>query len=283
MPASGAWAAALGVRPGDTVQLMADVTRLAWAGHRAGRRFDLGAFLGGFVEAVGPEGNVLVPTFNFDLRSGDAFDVRNTRSTSGALAHAAMAHPAFRRTSHPLHSFAVAGADTGRLCAAEQKGSFDAQSPFAFLLEKHGVLYALDLPLDDALTFVHFVEQCEGVPYRKMRTLDIRCTDAQGRWAVRKVELFAKRSGHVNTFGQVEGLLREAGALNKLEVAGTSVLRVDLAKAYPVIADDIRLNHARSIHHFSFRTWCADVLRPVLRTLRLRTAKERLAHAARTP
>lgn len=282
-PGSGEWAAALGVRPGDTVQLMADLTRMAWAEHRSGRRFSATAFLDGFVEAVGPGGNVLVPAFNYDLRSGDAFDARKTRSISGALANAALGHPAFRRTSHPLHSFAVAGADADRLCATEHSGSFDERSPFAFLMEKRGVLLAVDLRLDDALTFVHYVEWREGVPYRRMRKLRIHCTDAQGRSAVREVELYAKRMGHVNAFSELDVPLRRAGALQDIDVAGSRALRVDLALAYPAIAHDIRRNGARSIHHFSLRAWFADALRPALRALGLRGARERLSHAARTP
>ncbi|MBL7951262.1 MAG: AAC(3) family N-acetyltransferase [Flavobacteriales bacterium] len=281
-PAIAEWPAVLGVRSGGTVQLMADVTRMGWAYRRAGLRFDANAFLSAFLDAVGPRGNVLVPTFNFDLRSGDAFDVRTTRSISGALANAALDHPAFLRTQHPLHSFAVAGADSARIAASTHKGSFDEGSPFAFLLQKHATLLAIDLPLNDALTFVHYVEQRERVSYRRTRDLRIAYVDAEGRPGERWYELFAKKPGHVNRFDGLEDLLVQAAACRTIGTGGTHTISVDLAKAYDVIEKDIRENAARSIHHFSLKVWCTDSMKSMLRTFGLRTGKERLAHAART-
>jgi aminoglycoside N3'-acetyltransferase len=261
---------------------MADVTRLAWAYRKAGSRFDVGAFLAAFTEAVGPQGNVLVPAFNFDLRSGDAFDVRSTRSISGALANAAIDHPAFVRTSHPLHSFAVAGADAQRLTTTNNIGSFDEDSPFAFLLEKRATLIAVDLPLNDALTFVHFVEQRRKVSYRRPRELRIMHTDAEGRTQKRMYTLFAKKAGHVNSFDGLEAVLTREGACAATQVGGSSVLRIDLARAYDVIDKDIRTNGSRSIHRFDAKVWLADVVKSLLRTFGIRTSKDRMAHAART-
>lgn len=282
LPAITEWPAAVGVRPGNSIQLMADVTRLAWAYRKSGGRFDAGRFLSAFVEAVGPDGNVLVPTYNFDLRSGDHFDVRRTRSISGAMANAALDHPAFVRTQHPLHSFAIAGADAARLATIDHRGSFDESSPFAFLKEHNATLVAIDLPLNDAFTFVHFVEQQEQVHYRRHQRCTIRYTGRDGQAADRQYELFAKKSGYVNSFERAQGPLIQAGAFSEQVIAGSRVLRIDLSKGYDVIKADIHQNNARSIHHFDAKVWLADVLKGVLHTFGLRTAKERLAHAART-
>lgn len=283
LPAIGEWPVVLGVRSGDTIQLMADVTRMAWAYRRAGSRFDASGFLSGFVDAVGPQGNVLVPTFNFDLRSGDRFDVRRTRSISGALANAALDHSSFRRTQHPLHSFAVAGHDAFGLIESRHKGSFDEGSPFAFLLRSRATLITIDLPLNDSLTFVHYVEQRERVSYRRSRTLRLAYTDADGREEERTYEWFAKKPGHINAFGGLDRALIGADACNVIDTGGSQVLKVDLPKTYEVISKDIRENAARSIHRFSWKVWYIDVVKGVLRRFGLRTGKERLAHAARTP
>ena len=190
------WPGRLGVKPGDTVQLMADLTRIAWNARRAGGRFSTAAFLDSFAEAVAPGGDILVPAYNFDLRSGDAFDLRGTPSISGALANAALGHAGYRRTPHPLHSFAVRGAHAEQLAASKEPGSFGPSSPFAFLLERKAVLLAIDLPLNDALTFVHFTEERMKVPYRAHRSLRIRYTGANGRTAGRVFSIYAKRPGH---------------------------------------------------------------------------------------
>lgn len=276
------WPGRLGVKPGDTVQLMADLTRIAWNARRAGGRFSTAAFLDSFAEAVAPGGDILVPAYNFDLRSGDAFDLRGTPSISGALANAALGHAGYRRTPHPLHSFAVRGAHAEQLAASKEPGSFGPSSPFAFLLERKAVLLAIDLPLNDALTFVHFTEERMKVPYRAHRSLRIRYTGANGRTAGRVFSIYAKRPGHHIDLAPLEPLLEKAGALRRGEIGGSRFIRVDLALAHDAIARDISSNGARSIHAFRWSWWLRDVLKAALRTFGVRTRHERTAHAART-
>ena len=277
------WPQRMGVKSGDTVQLMADLTRMAWNARKAGSSFTPEALLDAFSNALGETGDLLVPTFNFDLRDGDVFSTLRTRSISGALANAAIDHPGFRRTPHALHSFAVCGAHANELANRAERGSFGAASPFAFLHQQHGTLISIDLPLNDALTFAHFVEERVGVPYRTHAELIVRYTDANGSTSRRSFTAYVKRLGHHMDFTALEPLLEKAGALTRGEVDGSRFIRVDLAKTYDVIADDIRNNMARSIHQFRWSWWLRDVLKSGLRTFGIRTAKERQAHAARTP
>lgn len=256
---------------------------MAWNARRGGGTFTADQLIDAFTSAVGPTGDVLVPTFNFDLRPGDAFDIRRTRSMSGALANASLDRADFKRTTHALHSFAVSGAHADQLVLAEELGSFGPSSPFAFLHRQRGVLVAIDLPLNEALTFAHFVEERNGVPYRRHIELTIRCTGADGSVSDRAFTVYAKRLGHNMDFSALEPLLEKADALVRGELDGSHFIRVDLAKAFDVIADDIRQNNARSIHQFRWSWWLRDVMKTGLRTLGIHTRTERLAHAARTP
>lgn len=276
----GTWVQDLAIGPGATILVMADLTRSAWVARRSGRRFDARALLDAIIDRVGPAGNVLIPTFTYDLKDGDSFDIRRSRSISGALANAALEHPAFRRTKHPLHSFAVAGAHADALAAIDHAGSFDDRSPFAFLLEQRARLIAVDLDLDDAFTFVHFVEQRVGVPYRKFKELTIRYTDRDGVTSPRRFVSYAKRTGHVNRFDALQAPLLEAGAMSVRAVHGSRILDIDLARAYDLIAADIRDNKARSIHHFSPVRWFIDTMKSVLRRFGVHSLKDRVGHAA---
>jgi len=273
--------ARLGVKPGDTVQLMADVTRIAFLHRRAKASFDPASLLDAFADAVGPAGDLLVPTFTFHLHQGDAFDVRRTRSISGVLANAALDHPGFLRTPHPLHSFAVRGAHARELATGQEEGSFGPRSPFAFLQAHRAKLIAIDLRLDDALTYVHFVEECAGVRYRRHKRMRFAYTDTQGMRGERTFSLFAKRPGHHMRFDALEGLLRDAGALVDHTLDGIRVLVVDLAAAHAVIERDIRENGARSIHAFRWSWWARDVLKGALRTFGIQRGQARIDHAAR--
>lgn len=272
----------MGVKPGDTIQLMADLKRMAWNARRAGQRFNPAALLDAFLQATGSNGNVLVSTFNFDLRDGDTFDVRSTPSISGALAQAALQHPAFQRTAHALHSFAVAGADALELVSRQEDGSFGVDSTFALLHQRSGILIAFDMPLNDALTFTHYVEERIGVTYRAHTPVRVHYTGHDGSKGQRSFTTYAKHFGHHMDLAPLEPLLERAGALQRGEVDGSRFIRVDLSRAYEVIAHDIRNNDARSIHTFSWRLWLRDHTKNVLRTFGFRTRQERTAHAART-
>lgn len=276
------WPARLGVRSGETILLMADLTRMAWNTRRSGKHFRAADLLDAFADATGPDGTLLVPTYNYDLDDGAAFDVRRTRSISGALANAAIDHPRFLRTPHPLHSFAVCGTGTEELIHTAERSSFGPRSPFAFLLAHKASLIVIDLPLNDALTFAHFTEETTGVPYRRHRPLRIRYTDAEGRTTERDFSLYAKKPGHHMDFSQLEHMAEHDGALAHIDLGGPRAIRLELPWVHAMVEHDIRTNHARRIHQFRWSWWLRDHTRSLLRTFGIRTRRERTAHAART-
>lgn len=256
-----AWPAAIGIASGDTVMLMADLTRMAWRLKRSGRAMDVAALLDAFVNAVGPQGSVMVPTYNFDLADGAAFDVLQTPGMAGALGNAALVHPSFQRTPHPLHSFAVAGIAREELVASNERSSFGSGSPFAYLHRQRGVLVTLDLPVNNALTFAHFVEEQEKVEYRRYRTYRFRYTDAQGRSDLRDFQLFAKKAGHHMDLTPMDAALERAGALQRGTSDGMHWIRIELPAAYPVIASNLRAGGAECIHQFRWSWWLRDHLK----------------------
>ncbi|HRO98491.1 MAG TPA: AAC(3) family N-acetyltransferase [Flavobacteriales bacterium] len=275
------WPARCGVKQGMTVLLMADLTRMAWRARKARVTFTPGALLDAFLDAVGPSGTILVPTYNFDLQDGEPYDPARTPPITGALGVAALAHPAFRRTGHPLHSFAVAGAQAEVHVKADDASSFGPASVFALLRRERALQVVLDLPLNDALTYVHHVEELEGVSYRRWRTVRIRVQGDHGTTRTRTIRRFAKKPGHSNELHALEPLLLAAGALQQLSFDGATAMTVDLAAAHEVIAADIRTNGARHIHRFSWERWIRDILRPLLKRGPSRSAKALEPHAAR--
>lgn len=262
------WPASIGIARGDTVMLMADLTRIAWRVKQGGGRFDASALLDAFLGAVGPEGSVLVPTYNFDLPDGASFDVRNTPTMTGALGNAALSHPAFKRTPHPLHSFAVTGAASVELARSSERSSFGPGSPFGHLFDHHGILVTLDLPVNNALTYGHFVEEREQVAYRFHQTMRFHYTDASGSSSLREFTIFTKRHGHHMDFTPMETALESAGALQRGHVDGTRWIRIDLHAAYSVIAENLRVGGAEGVHQFRWYWWLRDHLKALWLKLR---------------
>lgn len=261
-PAS--WSARMGIAAGANLLLTADVTRISWLLRRSGARKAPRTLLDAFLDAVGPEGTVVIPTFNHDLRSGESFDLRRTPTITGVLGQAALEHPAFARTTNPLHSFAVAGKLQQEFRAADDTSSFGGRSPFALFHAHRFTLLGLDMHLNYALSYFHHVEELEMVPYRHWKTLTIDYCDVDGACTPRQFRIFAKRIGYANELSELAPLLKEAGAMVTGHVDGVDFLRVDLAEAHDVIARDIRSNRARSIVRFTVRNWLRDTFYALL-------------------
>lgn len=276
------WPAQVRVGPGATVQLMADLTRSAWRARRAGSDFSGDELINAFLSALGPQGTLLIPTFDFDLRNGDRFDVRRTRSLSGALASIALSRDDVRRTPNPLHSFAVFGASAQQLAGTDNRSSFGEDSPFGHLHRSNGILVAFDLPLNDAFTYVHHVEESEKVPYRRWEDRRIKYTDARGRTRWRTYKLYAKRPGGHLDLTALDPILTDAGALEHGMIASMPYIRVDLPLAHEVVVREIRGTGARSFHSFSWDRWFRDQARRIFDRARRRTRQQRISHAART-
>ncbi|MEZ4757072.1 MAG: AAC(3) family N-acetyltransferase [Flavobacteriales bacterium] len=284
LPPLADWPAMLGVAPGSVWMVQADLTRIVWAMRRARLQAGPDELLNAFVEAVGPAGSLLVPTFNHDLHDGESFDVRRTPTITGALGEAARRHPAFERTAHPLHSVAVAGAGARELAASTERSSFGPSSPFAFMHRHSARILALDIDVTYALTYIHHVEELERVAYRQWRNVAIDHTAADGTRAWTAYRLYAKRPGHMNSTARLEAALLEQGSLQQGSLGPLRYTTVDVPALHQLLVDDIRATGGALIHDFSWERWLRDRLRAILR--REGPSRSHMAlneHAARTP
>jgi aminoglycoside 3-N-acetyltransferase len=265
LPPIAAWPGHLGVGPGDVWMVVADLTRLSWSWRRAGSTDGARELLDALLAAVGPSGTILVPTFNHDLRPGESFDSRNTPTITGALGEAARAHPAFRRTPHPLHSCAVAGSGKEELASSKEISSFGPGSPFAFM-RRHGArILALDIDVTYALTYIHHVEEVEQVRYRQWRDVALYATDGDGRSAWSTYRLYAKRAGHMNSTARLEHALVATGAMTTSMLGPVRTTVVDVHALHQVLEQDIRRTGGALIHDFTWERWLRDHARAILR------------------
>lgn len=263
-PELRSWPEQMAVPHGANILLTADITRIAWLLRRSGAQKAPTALLDAFLEHVGPSGTVVVPTFNYDLKAGEIYDRERTPTISGALGQAALEHPAFARTAHPLHSFAVAGKLQPDFLALDDASSFSTGSPFALFRSGNFLLLGLDMHLNYALSYFHHVEELEAVRYRRWRDLRIAVSDQDGTRVERTYRLYAKRAGYANELTLLAPRLMQAGSMTEGTVQGVKFLRVDLGKAHDVIVNDIRSNKARSIVRFTWRNWLRDTLHAVM-------------------
>ena len=60
-----------GLESGDSVLLSSDIMQLTFTTIRNGERFDRDKFLEAILYTIGPEGTLLIPTFNWDFCHGE--------------------------------------------------------------------------------------------------------------------------------------------------------------------------------------------------------------------
>jgi aminoglycoside 3-N-acetyltransferase len=276
----------LDIKPGSLVVVTADVTRLAMAGRRLEIGFNIDNFIDIIKQVCGKGGTVVIPSFNFTLRENDHYNPSKTLPITGALAVSAMKRPEFIRTRNPLHSFLAWGEHAEALALLDNKSSFAADSPFAFFREHHARMLLIDTTITEAFTFVHHVEEMEGVRYRRFRKMIIN-VEEEGYKTVgredyktvgREVLLYAKKRGWTMDLKGLEKLLFENGAAKKLVINKISFTLVDLDAAYPVILNDIRNNKAQNIVKFSPDLYLRETAKSVLSLFGIHTLADKISH-----
>ena len=201
------WSAA-GVERGDTLLLHSSIKRTLLSCRRAGRRVSPRDILDSLLAALGPDGTLLLPLFNFDFARGKPFDIRQTPSEMGALTEAGRAHPEAVRTGHPLYSFAVIGAQSARFRGVDNVSGYAQDSPFGILRDLNGTIAVLDLDDQNSMTFYHHVEEVKRVPYRYFKEFTGTYTGLDGIPAQRTYTLFVRDIDRgvvtdVNTAGEM--------------------------------------------------------------------------------
>jgi aminoglycoside 3-N-acetyltransferase len=243
------WRAA-GLTPGDTLLLHSDIRRTLRAIKRDVRDVTPTDILETFLAALGPDGTLLLPLFNFAFTTGTPFDIRTTPSQMGALTEAGRVYPGSVRTGHPVYSFAAIGARADRFRGVDNVSAYGADSPFGILRELDGSVAALDLPENDSMTIYHHVEELRRVPYRYVKEFTGGYTDGAGVESTRTYTIYVRDVARgVVTDGTPAGeLMWQAGVYRGFRPGVEAGLRTVRANAiFDFLADIIDNGRAQGL------------------------------------
>lgn len=257
------------VNEGDSLLIASDMTRLAMVTSRHERTFNINLFIDSICKKLGPDGSLIIPAYNHELRNGDSFDPKTTRPVTGALALSAFERDDVIRTKHPLHSFLVWGKLATFFKKLENKSSFGPDSPFAFF-EKHGVkMLMLSTSISKAFTYAHYIEEKEKVRYRKYRELNIQYAAADNNTANKVFSIYAKKRGWDLDFKPLEKKFIDAGILRRFSLNGLKMQWIEISKTIPLLEEDIRENKAHSLACFSLKLYLKSLIKDYLYKLKL--------------
>jgi aminopeptidase-like protein/aminoglycoside N3'-acetyltransferase len=170
---------ALGMAAGDTIFVHSAYSTLSRApgGVEGGPQTVIDAIL----DVVGPEGTLIMPTFNYDFLRGTPWDIRTTPSQMGALTELVRSDPRAKRMFHAIYSMAAIGRHADELAAHRSGDCFGETTIFSKFREWNAKILILGLAYSKSITFLHHCEQAAGVDYRFLKEFKGTAIDAQGK------------------------------------------------------------------------------------------------------
>lgn len=196
------------------------------------------------VAALGPEGTLIMPTFNFDFNKGAPWDVRTTPSKMGVLTELVRVDPRAKRVFHPFYSFAILGKYAEMLGNLRYKSSYERNSVFGKLRDLDGKIMVIGLSYTNSMTFFHHIEQMEGVDYRFLKQFTGQVTDENG-------------NTHTDTF---EMLVRDIdkGVITEVNPMGELMEKAGIIKICKIGEADVKLMKANEVYQFTAREMKRD-------------------------
>jgi aminoglycoside 3-N-acetyltransferase len=194
--------------------------------------------------ALGAEGTLVMPTFNFDFNKGVPWDVRKTRSKMGALTEVVRIDPRAKRVFHPFYSFAVLGKHAEMLGSLRYKSAYERNSVFGKLRDLDGKIMVIGLSYNDSMTFFHHIEQMEGVDYRFLKQFTGEVTDVNG-------------NTYTDTF---EMLVRDIdkGVMTMVNPMGALMEQASIVKIRKIGEAEVKLMKANEVYEFTAREMKRD-------------------------
>ena len=226
----------LGLRSGDALLVHSSYKSLG--GVEGGPQTVIDAFL----DVLGEDGTLIMPTFNFDFCKGQPWDVRMTPSHMGAMTNMVRENPAAKRVFHPIYSFAVLGRQAEFLTRTRYKSSYGADSLFARLRELDGKIMVIGLRYTDSMTFFHHVEEMEGVDYRYMKEFTGLVTDENGNSYEDTFTMLVRdlERGVITEVDPMGALMEQAGVITVGKIGAAKVSLMKANEVYEFTAREMR-------------------------------------------
>lgn len=240
----------LHINRGDNIFVTSDVKELLYDLMSHDDDTDLNILIDGIIDIIGEEGTLVFPTFNWDFCKGVPFDINKTACKTGSLGKIALKRDDFKRTKHAIYSFAVWGKGQEELCKIDNKSSFGADSPFTYLTEHHFKNLFIDKDMGHSFVYVHYVEEQTGnLHYRYLKDFTADYTGYDGK-TVKKTYSMNVRDLDLDVTNRIDDFTDEfieSGAMEIFNVNGIEYKMVDLYKAFPIIAEDVKHNRSRKV------------------------------------
>ena len=234
------------IKKKDFIFLVSDITKLMFYFKKKNINFDINCFLDTILEAIGIDGTLVLPTYNWDFCKGVDFNYKKTQSVTGVLGKVALKRDDFIRTTNPIYSFAVAGKEKNNLYNLKHSSCFGEDSPFSYFHKKN-VKY-LSIGVDYkflGFTPVHYVEEKVGVSYRYFKDFKGKYVDENGEEKNVIYKFYVKDLSKVSMTGikaETDHQLISIGAMKKYYFCEENFMTIYLRPALDHLIQDSTIN-----------------------------------------
>ena len=194
--------------------------------------------LDSFLEAVGEQGTLVIPCFNFDFCQGKSFNVRETPGITGILGETARQRPDAVFSQHPVYRCVILGKmahqfrDGIEPCTDRGATAYGHGSIWGWLRMHGGRIGVLDLPDQNAMTAYHHAEELSGAPWRYHKKFSGSYTDMDGNTTQRDAWIYVRQPDVVTNVDPCGEMLWRAGLYQGDRPRVNSGLRTIDAEAF---------------------------------------------------
>lgn len=135
-------------------------------------------FFNALKETVGEDGTIVVPTFSYSFCHQEEYNPQTTVTTCGMFSEYVRRQPEVIRSLDPNFSIAAFGSKAEYYTSNPTHESFGKGSFWERLLENKGKIVCMNM--DCGSTFVHYIENCNQVPYRYNKAFNGTLIDYEG-------------------------------------------------------------------------------------------------------
>ena len=180
----------LGIEKGDTLYVTGNLSLLGRFS-APNKKKTLERYFSILLEAVGPTGTIMMPTFTFYLCNTETpFSLVESPCETGVLPEFVRHLPRAVRSMHPFSSFVAYGANAEFLCTDNTSYVYGPFSPFDRLLQLNGKNISIGMKPERTCSIVHHVEQMMSVPYRYVKEFNHPIKEAGGNISMRNYYLY---------------------------------------------------------------------------------------------
>lgn len=214
----------LGVEAGTSILAHSSLSSLGYVEGGAD------AVIDALIEAVGPQGTLLVPTLTgseaLNAENPPVYDPSETPCWTGRIPETLRQRANAIRSLHPTHSVAAIGANARSLTRDHEFSITPCgpDSPYGRLAQNGGCILLLGVTHSVNTTF-HHVEEIVGVPYHMQPgwvAAQVKTEDQ-----VRTIHLMLHRYGPDRCFERMEPVFRERGIQHDGQIGQAQVRLID--------------------------------------------------------